>query len=86
MDDQQPPSSLKNLGPKGDVWLAEIGIHTVADLKRLGPVEVYRRLKAARPRQVSLLALYAMVAGLMGIHVNDLPPDLKERFCQEAGH
>ncbi len=84
MDEQQPPSSLKNLGPKGDAWLAEIGVHTVADLKRLGPVEVYRRLKAARPRQVNLMALYAMVAGLMGLHVNDLPPDLKDQLRQEA--
>ena len=80
----QPPSTLKNCGPVGDRWLAEIGIRSVADLKRVGPVAAYRELKRLHPREVNLMALYAMVAGLMGIHVNDLPPDLKAQLKREA--
>ncbi|NWF68374.1 MAG: TfoX/Sxy family DNA transformation protein [Chloroflexi bacterium] len=38
--------TLKNIGPKTRQWLREIGVHTRADLERLGSVEAYRRMKA----------------------------------------
>ena len=46
---------------------------TVEDFDALGSVEGYRRLKAARPRKVSVVALYALEAALLGIAWIDLP-------------
>ncbi len=45
--------------------LAEIGLETVADLRTLGAVEAYLRLRFAFSR-VSLNALWALAAGLQG--------------------
>lgn len=68
---------LKNIGPKSRVWLHDIGIDTLEDLEALGAVEVYRRLKLARPTEVSLNMLWALQGALLNIHWNALPPDMK---------
>lgn len=71
---------VKNLGPKSRAWLAEIGIHGPADLAGRDPVEIYLTLKARRPKEVTLNFLWGLVAGLLGCHWSDLPPDLKEEL------
>ena len=63
--------------------LRAIGINTHADLKRLGAVEAYRRIRA-RNINVSKVMLYALEGALMDIHWNDIPPDLKARLVQQA--
>lgn len=68
---------IKNMGPKTRLWLHEIGIATLADLEALGAVEAYKRLKAARPQQVSLNALWGLQGAILNIHWNALPPDMK---------
>ena len=45
-------------------WLDEAGIRTVADLRSIGSLEAYRRLKFMFSRQVSLNALYGLEAAL----------------------
>lgn len=74
---------LKNLGVASVNILRAIGINTHADLKRLGAVETYRRIRA-RNINVSKVMLYALEGALMDIHWNDIPPDLKARLVQEA--
>lgn len=78
------PSGMKNIGPKTTRWLNEIGVYTLEDLEALGVVEVYKRLKQARPREVSLNALYGLQAALLNIHWNDLPPDMKADLKAQA--
>jgi DNA transformation protein len=68
---------LKNIGPKSRSWLHNIGIDTLEDLEALGAVETYRRLKLARPTEVSLNMLWALQGALLNIHWNALPPDMK---------
>ncbi len=68
---------IKNMGPKSRVWLHEIGIDTLEDLEAIGAVEAYRRLKASRPTEVSLNALWGLQGALLNIHWNALPPDMK---------
>jgi DNA transformation protein len=70
-------TSIKNMGPKSSVWLREIGIDTLEDLEAIGAVEAYRRLKAARPTEVTLNALWGMQAALLNIHWNMLTPEMK---------
>ncbi len=68
---------LKNIGPKSRVWLHDIGIDTLEELEALGAVETYRRLKLARPAEVSLNMLWALQGALLNIRWNALPPDMK---------
>lgn len=81
---QEPISDLPGIGPVTQGWLDEIGIHTVSDLKALGSVEAYRRLKFMLPRRVTLNALYSLEAALRGCHWLDLPQDVKAALQQEA--
>lgn len=66
------PSSLPNLGPAMDRYLAEIGIETAEELRALGAVEAYARLRMVLPRGLSIIGLYAMHAGLHGRALPDL--------------
>jgi DNA transformation protein and related proteins len=77
MNPETPVNRLKNLGPKSRVWLEAIGITSLEQIEQVGVVEVYLRLKAQFPQQVSLNMLYALQAALLNIHWNALPPEMK---------
>ncbi len=74
---------LKNLGMATVNILHAIGINTYADLREVGAVEAYKRIKA-RDINVSKVMLYALQGALMDVHWNDLPADLKQRLVDEA--
>ncbi|NIX78012.1 TfoX/Sxy family protein [Microvirga terricola] len=77
-------STLPGVGPVTQAWLEEVGIRTVAELRMLGAVEAYRRLKFMLPRRVSLNALYALEAALRGCHWLHLPADVKSALQREG--
>lgn len=79
-----PISALAGIGPVTQSRLNEAGIGTIADLRSLGSVEAYRRLKFMFPRHVSLNALYGLEAALRGCHWLDLPSSVKMVLQQEA--
>jgi DNA transformation protein len=79
-----PISSLPGIGPITQGRLEETGLRTVSDLKAIGSVEAYRRLKFMLPRQVSLNALYGLEAALRGCHWLDLPQDVKAALQGQA--
>lgn len=67
---------MKNLGEKTAFWLVDAGVRSRADMARLGPIEVCRRmLLAGHP--VSLVAAYAIEGALTGTHWNQIPPAKK---------
>lgn len=72
------------LGPVSAGWLREIGIETEAELRRVGVVEAYRRVKANHPREATLNLLYGLEALLVGVHWNDLPPERKAELRRAA--
>ena len=82
--DDAPIDSLPGIGSVTQSWLEEAGIATVAELRALGSVEAYRRLKFMGPSRVSLNALYALEAALRGCSWLDLPPDVKDALRSEA--
>lgn len=55
--------SLRNLGKTSVQWLHASGIHTAADLRRLGAVSSYRAVKA-RGFGASKVLLYAIEGAL----------------------
>ena len=77
-------SDLPGLGPKSVAWLAEVGINTVSELREIGAVAAYRRLKHWNPRLVSLNALYALHAALEGIPWQAVDVETKDRLKAEA--
>ena len=79
-----PVDSLPGIGPATLAWLNEVDIRSVGDLRSVGSVEAYRRLKFMLPRRVSLNALYALEAALRGCHWLDLPQDVKSALQQQA--
>ncbi len=65
-------SELKNLAEKSEGQLSEIGIHTAEDLRELGSVEAYVRLKGHYKKAISLNFLYAMEAALRNVHWREI--------------
>jgi len=78
-------AALRNLGPVSRRWLAEAGIETEAELRALGAVAAWQRVKFMFGRQVSLNLLYALEATIAGCDWRALPPETKARLQAEAG-
>lgn len=74
---------LKNLGPRSAAWLADIGIHTTADLERMGVAEAYFLVKA-KGYNASAVLLYALYGALHNIHWQDVPLETRAQLRQEA--
>ena len=68
---QTPLENLPNFGPTTSRWLREIGVHSLDDLKKLGPVLAYHLVKQKQPR-ASLNVLWAMAAAVSGKEVAEL--------------
>lgn len=74
---------LKNLGMASVNILHAVGINTFSELRKVGAVEAYRRIKG-RDINVSKVMLYALQGALLNVHWNDLPADLKLQLVAEA--
>jgi DNA transformation protein and related proteins len=70
---------LLNLGPKSTAWLRDVGLCARDDLVRVGTIEACRRMRLAG-HPVSLLAAYAIEAGLMNMHWTALPFAFKQQL------
>jgi DNA transformation protein and related proteins len=81
---EAPISILPGIEPMTQSVLDEAGIGTIGDLRTIGAVEAYRRLKFMFPRRVSINALYGLEAALRGCHWLDLPSPVKTILQQEA--
>lgn len=73
-------SKLRNLGEKSARLLREAGISTIEDLRELGELAAYQRLRFMFGKRVSLNFLWAMYAGLRDIHWKDITADEKARL------
>ncbi|MEM7347555.1 MAG: TfoX/Sxy family protein [Chloroflexota bacterium] len=69
-------SQLKNLGPKSEAWLNNVGIYTREDLDALGAIQTYQLLRT-QGYKVTLTMVYAIQGALMDLHWTDLPLALK---------
>ena len=79
----KPIGSLRNIGPRSAHWLVETGVATDEDLRRIGPVAAYARVKAAQPKTVSLNLLWSLQAALLDIRSTDLPDEMKAALKRE---
>jgi len=76
---------LKNIGAASVNILHAVGIHCVNDLKNVGAVETYLRIKN-RGISVSKVMLYALQGALEDTHWSDLSPQEKAELIEAANH
>ena len=79
-DSGKPVGALRNIGPKSATMLASTGIRTLGELRLLGPVKAYLRLKAAFAKRASRNMLWALAAGLEERDWRELAPEEKTRL------
>jgi DNA transformation protein len=65
--------------------LREIAVENEDDLRAMGAVEAYRRLRFIFGREVSVIALHAMEASLRDCDWRRLPPEIKADLDRSAG-
>ena len=78
-------TSLPDVGKATIAWLAAVGIHTVSDLRRVGPVEAFGRVAFRFGSAVNRNLLYALAMGLEGRKYNSATEREKRRLCEDAG-
>jgi DNA transformation protein and related proteins len=75
---------MRNLGPQMEKWLREVGIENAGDLKEVGAVDVWLRLRFAFGNKVSVIALYAMEAALIGCDWRSITAEEKAALRRAA--
>lgn len=77
-------AGMLNLGKVSTGWLAEIGVHDLAGLKRMGAAKAYLRIKANHPQRASVLLLYALHGALANVRWNEIPEPIKAQMRAEV--
>lgn len=77
---------LPNLGPYMARRLADIGVTNADELRALGALAAYRRLKFQFGREMTLNALWAMEAALLGMDWRHLSNAQKEALRAQLEH
>ncbi|PHX43143.1 MULTISPECIES: TfoX/Sxy family protein [Pseudomonas] len=80
MDDEL--LGMKNLGRTSVQWLHAAGIHTIADLRRLGAIQAYRAVQV-RGFRASKALLYSLEGALSDRPWAELPQAHKDSMDTE---
>lgn len=75
---------LDSLGPESVQMLASIGVHTLDDLRTMGALAAWTRLRREQPPGLTMNGLYALEAALRDCHWLALPGDVKVALKAEA--
>lgn len=78
-----PSEKIRNVGPKSAAWLRQVGIRTEEDLRKIGAVEAYRRVKIAGFKP-TLNLLYSMAGAEDDCHWTQLGEDRKAALVLAA--
>lgn len=82
-EDRLPVSRLRNLGPKSALMLSEAGIRTISELREIGAIRAYARVKQTGSRGASRNLLWAIAAGLDDRDWRDLSAKEKDALLSE---
>jgi DNA transformation protein len=78
-------AALPNLGPASARWLAGAGIHSVAELRRIGPVSAFHRVAIREGPAATANLLYALYAAIENKHWREITATEKARLRRAAG-
>lgn len=81
-DDDTQIALARNIGPKSCGWLQAVEIRSLRDLRKIGAVEAYWKVKQAGFNP-SLNLLYALAGALSDTQWNKLSHDEKHRLMIE---
>jgi hypothetical protein len=76
-------AKLRNIGPKSMAWLRQTGVRSLEDLKAVGALAAYVRVKRAGFRP-SLNLLYALEGAILDCHWQDIPDERRSQLVLEA--
>ncbi len=74
---------LRNIGPKSAAWLRQVGLRTEEDLRAIGALEAFMRVKRAGFKP-SLNLLYALEGALTDCHWQDVPSERRSELLVAA--
>ena len=77
------PEKLLNLGPKSMAWLRQTGVRTLDDLKAVGSLAAFVRIKRAGFKP-SLNLLYALEGAILECHWQSLPEGRRSELILAA--
>jgi len=77
------PRKLLNVGPKSAAWLRQVGIRSEDDLRAIGSVAAFMKVKRAGFRP-SLNLLYALEGALIDCHWQQLPAGRRSELLLEV--
>lgn len=77
------PLKLRNIGPKSAAWLRQVGLRTEDDLRGIGALEAFMRVKRAGFKP-SLNLLYALEGALVGCHWQEVPQERRAELLAAA--
>jgi len=78
-------SKLPNIGNVLATRLKEAGISTPEQLRKMGVVQAFKKIKHHYHPDACINSLYALQGAVMGIRWHDIPKDIKDEIKQEAG-
>jgi DNA transformation protein len=76
--------TMKNLGPISAARLRSVGIQTPDDLRRLGTIAAYARLKRAYPNETTPVVLYALEGAIRDTRWYSLSDETRARLRDQA--
>jgi len=82
-DNKVSDNKLLNIGPKSAAWLRQVGVRTLDDLKKLGAIGTFMKVKRAGFRP-SLNLLYALAGAEQGVHWATLSAEYKGALVTEV--
>jgi DNA transformation protein and related proteins len=77
------PLKLRNIGPKSAAWLRQVGLRTEEDLRAIGALEAFVRVKRAGFKP-SLNLLYALEGALLDCHWQEIPAERRSELLAAA--
>ena len=88
MKNNRKLTDLKNIGTKIVQRLNEIGIHSEADLRRVGPVKAHKWIKERYPDETVAVCyyLYSFEGALTDKHWDAIGKKRKQELKAEAGY
>jgi len=76
-------AKLRNIGPKGMAWLRQTGVRSLDDLREVGALSAYVRVRRAGFKP-SLNLLYALEGAILDCHWQQIPDERRAELVSQA--
>ncbi|WEK49320.1 MAG: TfoX/Sxy family DNA transformation protein [Candidatus Kaistia colombiensis] len=77
---ERPIRQMPGIGPTTASWLEAVDVRHESELREIGAIEAYWRLKHRDPRRVSLNALWCLHAAIEAIPMRAVGAETKARL------